>query len=194
MPSDNKCPVIETKRLRVDRLATTDADNLYGYRSMPEVSRFQSWAPDSVENAEEFIAGAAAVSFDQPNSWFQLALRERKSEVLIGDVGLHFIDDDGFQVEIGITVSPMRQNQGVASEALEAILDYLFFNLKKHRVIASIDPGNQASVHLFQKIGFRKEGHFRQSLFLNGKWVDDVIFGILRSEWATIRRSGEPGF
>lgn len=135
----------------------------------------------------DFISAIEAVGFNQPGTWFQLALRESTTGSLVGDVGLHFIDDSGYQVEIGITVSPARQNQGIASEALRTSLDYLFGDLKKHRVIASIDPLNHASNRMLQKAGFRKEGHFRQSLLIDGKWVDDVVFGILGSEWETIR-------
>lgn len=182
-------PVIESKRLRIDRLTTTDADDLYRYRSLPDVARFQSWAPESVEDTQEFISGITNVPFDQPGTWFQLALREKTSATLIGDVGLHFIDDDGYQVEVGISISPTRQNQGIASEALEAVLDFLFTDLKKHRVIASIDPRNQASNRMLLKAGFRKEGHFKQSLLINGEWVDDVLSGVLASEWESRRES-----
>jgi len=188
MPSDTSYPVLESKRLRIDRLTTADACDLHQYRSMPEVARFQSWAPASVKSAEEFISSASAVQFDQPGTWFQLALRDSATGSLVGDIGLHFLDGAGYQVEVGITVSPTRQNQGVASEALETLLDYLFFNLNKHRVVASVDPRNNASIRLFQKAGFRTEGQLKQSLFINGEWVDDVLFGILRSEWESIRK------
>lgn len=187
MATDTVCPVIKTKRLRIDRLITADAATLYQYRSVPEVARFQSWAPGSAKDAEAFITGATSAPFDQPGTWFQLALRDSDNGELIGDVGLHFIDEGGYQVEVGITVSPARQNQGVASEVLGTLLDYLFFDLNKHRVVASVDPGNTASIHLFGKVGFRMEGQFRQSLFINGEWVDDILFGILGSEWKVIR-------
>jgi RimJ/RimL family protein N-acetyltransferase len=150
---------------------------------MPEVTRFQDWAPQSIDDAEEYISGATKISFDQPGTWFQLALRDSACGDLVGDIGLHFLDDGVDEVEIGFTVSPAHQKQGLATEALQTVLEYLFADLKKHRVVASVDPHNQASCHLLQKLGFRKEGHFKESLLVNGTWVDDVRFGMLRSEW-----------
>ena len=61
--------------------------------------------------------------------------------------------------------------------------DYLFRNLNKHRIITSIDPENKSSVRLIERIGFRKEAHFIKSLWLNGKWVDDLIYALLNEEW-----------
>jgi RimJ/RimL family protein N-acetyltransferase len=64
-----------------------------------------------------------------------------------------------------------------------ALLDYLFTVLNKHRVFASVDPRNEASMALLRSVGMRQEAHFRQSLFWKGEWVDDVVLGLLRSEW-----------
>lgn len=186
-------PGLESSRLAIDRLTTSDADEFFAYRSLPEVARFQDWAPESIGGAEEFISGATAIPFNQSGTWFQLALRDNTTGSMVGDVGLHFLEGDVHQVEIGITVAPSRQNQGLASEALDTLLDYLFVELKKHRVVAAIDPGNLASERLLEKVGFRKEGHFKESLSIDGEWVDDVRFGLLRSEWPLIRKSCEQG-
>jgi len=55
--------------------------------------------------------------------------------------------------------------------------------LQKHRITASVDPDNTASLQLMERIGLRKEGHFVKSLFWKNKWVDDVIYAVLREEW-----------
>ena len=51
MPTDTSYLVLESKRLIIDCLTTEDADDLYRYYSMTEVTRFQSWAPESVKDA-----------------------------------------------------------------------------------------------------------------------------------------------
>ncbi len=83
----------------------------------------------------------------------------------------------------GFTVAPEYHRQGFGAEAVTGLLEHLFTVLNKHRVFASVDPQNEASMALLNKIGMRQEAHFRQSLFFKGEWVDDVVFGILRSEW-----------
>jgi RimJ/RimL family protein N-acetyltransferase len=57
---------------------------------------------------------------------------------------------------------------GYASETLRAVLRYLFAS-----------------------VGMRKEGHFRESLWFKGEWVDDVLYAMLRREWLERSRSGD---
>jgi RimJ/RimL family protein N-acetyltransferase len=112
-----------------------------------------------------------------------LAVRSAATDELVGDLGVHFLADDGHQVQIGFTIAPAHQRQGFGTLAVVALLDYLFTVLNKHRVFASVDPRNEASMALLRSVGMRQEAHFRQSLFSKGEWVDDVVLGLLRSEW-----------
>ncbi len=93
--------------------------------------------------------------------------------------------DDPRQVEIGFTVAPAHQGRGFATEAVLGILAYLFECVHKHRVFASVDPRNVASMALLKRVGMRQEAHYRESLWFKGGWADDVVFGILESEWAS---------
>ena len=174
---------LESARLRIDRLQVSDAAEMHHYRSMPEVGRFQTWDVKTKEGAAVYIAGASDIEFGKNGTWFQLAVRDKSTGKLLGDLGLHFLDADRHQVEVGITISPEQQKRGYASEALATVLEYLFVDLKVHRVVGSVDRDNQASSCLLQKLGFRKEGHLVQSLLIDGEWVDDVVFGLLSSEW-----------
>ncbi len=176
-------PELLTDRLRINDLCPADASALHAYRSHEDVARFQGWIPASVDDALAFITRNAGSPFNQHDSWYQLAIRSRDTDELIGDLGVHFVSDDGHQVELGVSISPAHQRRGLASEAILAMLGYLFTTLNKHRVYASIDPRNQASIALLNKIGMRQEAYFRQSLFWKGEWVDDIVYAMLRSEW-----------
>lgn len=87
------------------------------------------------------------------------------------------------QAEIGCTLYKVYHEKGYATEALKAIIDYLFVTLKKHRIIASVDPRNTASIQLIKRLRFRKEAHFKKSYYLRKKWVDDIIYAMLDTEW-----------
>lgn len=176
-------PEILTQRLKLTPLVARDALAMYGYRSDPEVCRFQSFEPGSLGDVEEFISGLRSTAFDTPGSWFQFALRLQDSGLLIGDLGTHFMADDPRQVEIGFTVAPVHQGQGFGTEAVSGILGHLLGSIRKHRVFASVDPRNEPSIALLRRVGMRQEAHFRQSLWFKGEWVDDMVFGILESEW-----------
>ena len=176
-------PEILTERLSLSRLTASDAPAMYGYRCDPEVCRYQSFEPGSLEDVEAFIAGLQSNAFDPPGSWFQFAIRIRESGSLIGDLGTHFMAYDPRQVEIGFTLAPAYQGRGFATEAVSGILSYLLGPAQKHRVFASVDPRNAPSIALLERVGMRREAHFRESLWFKCEWVDDVIFGILESEW-----------
>ena len=175
---------ILTERLILDELTLADAGDMFPYRADPEVCRFQSWEPmTTLEEVERFIAQINATEFNTPGTWFQIAIRHQGTGQLLGDLATHFLADAPQQVELGFTISPQCQRQGYATEAVQGLLHYLFQNCGKYRVTASIDPRNQASLALLQKVGFQQEAHFRKSLWFKGEWVDDIIFAILRSEF-----------
>ena len=183
-------PEILTRRLKLSPLRATDAAALFEYRSDPEVCRYQSFEPGSVEDAQEFISIVQPIPFDTPDTWFQFGIRVQESGLIIGDIGAHFMADDVRQVEIGFTVASRHQGQGFGTEAVSGLVDYLFGVHGKHRVFASVDPRNEPCITLLKRVGMRKEAHFRESLWLKGEWVDDMVFGILRSEW---KGDGEEG-
>lgn len=181
-------PAILTQRLRLSPLTANDATAMYEYRSDPDVCRYQSFEPGSLGDVENFITGLQDNIFDTAGTWFQFAIRLQDSGQLVGDLGVHFCADDPRQVEIGITVSPAFQGQGFGTEAVTGILDHLFGSLQKHRVFASVDPRNLPCLALLKRVGLRQEAHFRQSLWFKGEWVDDLVFGILASEWVSLSR------
>lgn len=93
------------------------------------------------------------------------------------------------QAEIGITVARRFQCREYATEALRAIVGYLFGKLRKHRISASMDPRNTGSIRLMQRLGFRQEAHMIGSLWFKGQWVDDIVFAMLAREWAGDQQS-----
>lgn len=177
-------PVIETARLRLDRLRADDAAALFAYRGDPEVARYQGWKPADANETAAFIAAQAERPFGTPDGWNQLAIRLRDDAGLIGDFGIHFppgIDDP---IEFGITLGPDHQGRGYAREVMRAGIDRAFRDWGYRRVIASVDPRNTASMALCRSLGMRQEAHHVESYRFRGEWVDDVVFALLAREWA----------
>ncbi len=174
--------MIETKRTIIRPIEHKDNKQIYSYRSDSETNKYQGWIPKSLKDVNEFIS-KNPTEFNKPESWFQLVIIERETDKIIGDIGIHFIDNDNFQSEIGCTLSKIIHGKGFATETVGAVIDYLFNKLGKHRIITSIDPENKSSINLVERLGFRKEAHFKQSLLINGKWVDDIIYAMLKSDW-----------
>jgi len=82
----------------------------------------------------------------------------------------------------GYIITPARQRQGIASEAVSAMLDYCFGALGLHRVQAFIQPDNAASRGLVEKLGFCCEGLLRDTLRVGDTWRDELVYALLGSE------------
>jgi RimJ/RimL family protein N-acetyltransferase len=173
-----------TNRLHIRPVNIKDDKSIFKYRSDPETHRYLSLIPKTVEDVSDFINRTSS-EINVPGTWFQFVIIELDSDILIGDIGIHFLetDSENMQAEIGYTLDKNYRGKGYATEALTEIIDYLINDLNKHRIIASIDPTNTDSIRLIERLRFRREAHFIKSLFFHGEWVDDLIYAILAKEW-----------
>lgn len=181
----------KTERLIIRPISMNDKKSIFAYRADPDPSKYLSLVPNSEKDVEEFIKKSSNV-INLPGTWFNFVIMEQRTFEIIGDIGIHFLetDSENKQVEIGYTLDRANRGNGYATEALSVIIDYLMVSLNKHRITASIDPINVASIKLIERLGFRKEAHFIESFYFHGKWVDDLVYAILAKEW--IERNQKP--
>lgn len=173
-----------TPRLNGRVFSNTDAEAFSAYRSDPAIARFQGWdTPVSLAKAQEFIEEMRMLEMGMPGFWYQIALERRDSPGLIGDVAFHILRRDDRQAEIGYTIAAPFQRQGYGSEAVSGLLGFLFLEFGLHRVTATCDTENTASIHLLRKLGFRQEGHFVENYSIDGQWRSDNLFALLAREW-----------
>ena len=174
-----------TERLLLRGIRLSDAESMLKYRSNPQISKFQYWEPKTIRDAETFISTSISKVVNMPNTWYQVGIFIKNE--LIGDIGINFLEFDNLQVEIGYTLSLEYQGRGYATEAVAGVINYLFNNLNKHRITASVDPNNIKSIALLERMGMRKEAHFRKSIWFKKEWTDDVIYAILEEDWINER-------
>jgi RimJ/RimL family protein N-acetyltransferase len=180
---------ISTERLVLRGIVISDAEAMFKYRSKPEIYKFQGWKPETLQDVKKFICKKISKIPNTPGTWYQLGILVRETDELIGDIGIHFIDSDNSQTEIGFTLSLEYQGKGYATEAVIGVINYLFNNFKKHRIIASVDPENRKSITLLERIEMRKEEQFKKSFWVNNEWADDIIYAILEEEWINSKNS-----
>lgn len=175
--------ILETERLLLRTVRPSDAEAIYRYRRLPEVCAYQG-RHATMAKTRRLIALTLAAKPNTPLTWHQLAVTEKPGGRLIGDVGIHFTDPENRQAELAYTLAPQHQGRGYATEAARRLLDYLFGRLQKHRVTASADPRNKASIRVMKRLGMRPEAHFKKSYWTGKAWTDDVLYAVLRKEWA----------
>ena len=172
----------ETLRLYFRPVELSDAPSLFSYRSDEHTNQYQGWIPQNSQEVDDFIKNKISREFNQIGSWYQLAMILKESDTLIGDIGLHFLENN--EVEIGITIAQEHQGKGYGSEGLKKIIDLLFMDWNKHQIKGSVDPRNKASIALLLKLGFQKEYFKPRAFFLRGKWVDDLQMVLHHKNWS----------
>lgn len=173
-----------TERLVLRRFTEDDIEAFATYRSDPRVARYQGWsAPVSLVAAAELVRELAAGDPQQPG-WFQYAIELRATRTLIGDIGVN-LAENRIQAEIGFTIAIAYQGQGYAAEAIRRVLEHLFGDRGLYRVSADCDARNLPSARLLTRLGFRQEGHHLGHVWLKGEWTDDLLFGVLATDWST---------
>jgi RimJ/RimL family protein N-acetyltransferase len=86
-------------------------------------------------------------------------------------------------LEIGYIIIPAERGKGHATEAVKILVDYLFLSKDIVRVHAGTNIGNKASQRVLEKVGFKREGTLRKSMFVRGEWSDSHLYSFLREEW-----------
>ncbi len=177
---------IRTDRL-VLRYVTHDDLDALRYYTDPEVCRYLPFpAADEEALAARVGRMTERLAPSEPDDVLSLAVVHE--ETLVGDVMLRLRTrtDDRTPpsiAEIGWAFSPTYAGRGFATEAALALVDLAFAHYPLHRLVAHLDPRNERSAALCERIGMTREAHLRQDYpEPDGTWTDSVIYGLLRDE------------
>jgi [ribosomal protein S5]-alanine N-acetyltransferase len=170
-------PSFETKRLVLRPLRASDGDALHAIYGDAEATRWSSRPPHtSIEETRKRVTESVA----DPD-WRTWAITLKGNDIAIGTLGAYEKRQGGV-IEIGYALAPARWGNGIAREAVRALVTLLFAEGNR-RVFADTDPENAASNHLLEHLGFVREA------LLRGEWEthlgvrDSYIWGMLAEEW-----------
>ncbi len=172
-------------------------DNGIRLRAMErnDLPRFVTWLNDPEVIANLIIK--VPLSLAQEELWFEQVLKRPVEEqplvieVLvndtwspIGNIGLQDFDWKSRCSEVGIFIGEKSLwNKGWGTQTMRLLLRYAFKTLNLHRVKLYVYETNPRAIQSYRKAGFIEEGRLRQEEFLNGKYTDVIMMGILQSEW-----------
>jgi len=120
-------------------------------------------------------------NFRSRENWF---LVEKKDGTKIG---MMVLEPGAGMQEIGYGILPKERGKGYCTEAVKILVDYLFLSEDIVRVQAHTDVKNMVSQKVLTRAGFKKEGAVRKHIFMWGEWRDELLYSILREEWAEPR-------
>lgn len=116
------------------------------------VARYQDWEVCTIDQATELIHEMEGADPGATGKWFQWGIEPKESSELIGDIGFLNTDSAG-KSWIGFTLDPRYWRQGLATEAVAAVMDH-YRGMGIREVWASTDPQNSASRRLLERLRF----------------------------------------
>lgn len=176
-------PVLETERLHLRRMTMDDAGFYLKHFSDPSIVSMS--AVEAPKDMEAAIAELREYCVDifTSDSGIRWGITLRNDPNLIGTLGFYKWVKNARHAEIGYDLDATHRRLGIMTEALTAVLDYMFNEVELNRVQALTDPTNTPSVRLLDKLGFRQEGVLRDHTYFRGKYLNDLLFSLLRREW-----------
>ena len=175
---------LETNRLILRRFIDSDAELMYNnWASDPEVSKYLTWPTHTSVEVTKTLMTDWIACYEKPD-YYQWAITIKAQDDLpVGSMAVVFHDDKCRKAEVGYCIGRAWWHQGITSEALEAVISFLFDEVGMERVEARHDVNNPNSGAVMEKCGMRKEGVHRRADWNNQGIVDVCMYAILRDEW-----------
>lgn len=171
-------PVLTTDRLVLRKTKIEDAEEVFIMRSDPELLRYVDRDPaKTIDEARSFIQ-LITDNLDN-NVGVSWAMTLKDSDRMIGSIAIWRIDKENHRGEIGYVLLTEYQGKGLMLEAIQAVADYGFKEMKLHSLEANINPDNLASQNVLERAGFVREAYFRENYHYNGKFIDSAIYSLI---------------
>ncbi|HJZ10737.1 MAG TPA: GNAT family protein, partial [Acidobacteriota bacterium] len=175
--------LIRTPRLKLRDFSSADFAAVHAYASDPMVTEYLSWGPNDKSMTRDFLTAAEKEARQTQRPNYSLAIVLSETDAVIGGCGLIARRLQYAEYEIGYCLARDFWGRGLATEVVNALLDFGFHELNAHRIFGTVDPANAASSRLLEKTGFRFEGLQKSDMFARDKWYDSKIYAILAEEW-----------
>ena len=174
-------PVLETENLVLRPIGPEDARDLLAIFGDPRVMRY--WSSPAFEGLEDARRLIEEIAWGLEDcDLLECGVTVRGRDRVVGTCTLHRIDREHKRAEIGYSLAREAWGRGLMTEALSALIRHAFRDLDLHRLEADVDPRNDPSIRLLERLGFRREGLLRERYRVNGEVQDSLMFGLLRRE------------
>lgn len=174
---------IETPRLTLRKAVREDAEPMFrNWASDPEVTKFLTWPTHDNAGISQWVLDSWIGEYDKKN-YYQWMIELKELGQPIGSISVVNHRDDIAEAEIGYCIGKNWWRKGIMTEALSAVMDYLFDQVGMNRIEAKHDVNNPHSGGVMKKCGMQYEGTSRASDRNNQGICDLATYGILRSDW-----------
>ncbi len=175
--------ILQGPRIRLTAVAKTDLPTISVWYEDTAYSRMfdaTPAVPKSQAQLEQWLEGVY-----KAKDSFLFAVRPLDEETLLGYIELDTILWAHQNCWLGIGLGNREHwGQGYGRESMELALNFVFRELNLYRVQLTVFSYNERALKLYDKLGFKREGVFREFIQRDGGRHDMILFGLLRQEWA----------
>ena len=175
---------IETDRLILRRARIEDAQQMFAcWASDAEVTKFLTWPPHANEGVSATLLKSWIADYESLKTYHWMIVPKGTGDLPIGTLSAVSKDDRIGKLEVGYCIGRSWWHKGIASEALAAVIAYLFTEVGANRIQARHDPNNPNSGAVMRKCGMQFEGRMRQADHNNQGVCDVDYYAILRQDY-----------
>ena len=109
-------------------------------------------------------------------------------EEKVGFVGLFDFDHLHRKAEFGIMIDTAYQGKGYAKAATKLAMSYAFYRMNVRKLFLIVDLYNEKAIHIYEKMGFKREAELEKEYFVNGEYHDVLKMRILQDEYFTMNQ------
>ncbi len=173
-------PVLHSDRLTLRDIRPGDAEAIFKMRSNGRVNQFIP-RPEmsSLEDSKILVEKTMAAYRNKQAIGWAGVLRE--NEEIIGTCGFNSIEPQNRRAEIGGEMATEYWGKNIAIEAVQLIIRFGFATMNLHTIEAKVSPGNRGAVFVLEKLGFKKEAHFKDRVFHKNAFSDMAVYTLLES-------------
>ena len=172
-------PSIETERLMLRQIVEADVNDIFMLRSDEEAMKYID-RPRTKTSEEALELINKFHDLYEKNEAITWAICYREDAKLIGNIGIWNFDKPNYRAELGYMLKPSFHRLGIMNEAMKPVINYGFNELNLHSLQANINPLNEASKSVLLKNNFVKEAYFKENYFYNDKFLDSMIFSLVK--------------
>lgn len=180
--------LLQGEKIRLTAVTNEDVTTIAGWYEDTVFSRLFDATPARPRNTDYWLNWLKDQEKKSDN--FLFAIRPRNRNELIGYIQLEdFLwSHENCWLSIGIG-EKQNWGKGFGREAVELILKYAFHELNLHRIQLTVFSYNERAISLYESLGFKQEGVFREHLQRDGRRYDMLLLGLLRREWELSQES-----
>jgi len=174
----------KTDKVQLRPLSITDAEKKWEEWFDTKTRRFLEYQLDlpPLSLAEYTEQLKDVCEFKDTSNTISFAIDNLKGE-FVGWVNMFKGNPKHGNFSFGISIFPAHRRQGYAEDAIRLILKYGFYELRYHKCNSECLADNHESVQLHKKLGFQEEGRKRKTVYMDGKFHDIILFGLLVDEF-----------